>query len=30
MGEEGFHHGMTPQHLKRIRELKKETINLKL
>ncbi len=29
MGEEGFHHGMTPQHLKRIRELEKENINLK-
>jgi putative transposase len=29
MGEEGFHHGMTPKHLKRIRELEKENINLK-
>lgn len=29
MGEEGFHHGMTPQHLKRIRELEKENVNLK-
>jgi len=29
MGEEGFHHGMTPQHLKRIRELEKENNNLK-
>jgi putative transposase len=29
MGEEGFHHGMTPQHLKRIRELEKENKLLK-
>jgi len=29
MGEEGFHHGMTPQHLKRIRELEKENLTLK-
>lgn len=29
MGEEGFHHGMTPKHLKRIRELEKENNNLK-
>lgn len=29
MGEEGFHHGMTPQHLKRIRELEKENNVLK-
>lgn len=29
MGEEGFHHGMTPQHLKRIRELEKENNSLK-
>ena len=29
MGEEGFHHGMTPQHLKRIRELEKENSSLK-
>jgi putative transposase len=29
MGEEGFHHGMTPQHLKRIRELEKENQTLK-
>jgi putative transposase len=29
MGEEGFHHGMTPQHLKRIRELEKENHMLK-
>lgn len=29
MGEEGFHHGMTPQHLKRIRELEKENKTLK-
>ena len=29
MGEEGFHHGMTPQHLKRIRELEKENHALK-
>jgi putative transposase len=29
MGEEGFHHGMTPKHLKRIRELEKENSNLK-
>ncbi len=29
MGEEGFHHGMTPQHLKRIRELEKENNTLK-
>ncbi len=29
MGEEGFHHGMTPQHLKRIRELEKENNILK-
>jgi putative transposase len=29
MGEEGFHHGMTPQHLKRIRELEKENVTLK-
>jgi putative transposase len=30
MGEEGFHHGMTPKHLKRIRELEKENSNLEL
>jgi len=29
MGEEGFHHGMTPKHLKRIRELEKENTALK-
>ena len=29
MGEEGFHHGMNPQHLKRIRELEKENSTLK-
>lgn len=29
MGEEGFDHGMTPQHLKRIRELEKENNALK-
>lgn len=29
MGEEGFHHGMTPQHLKRIRELERENSLLK-
>ena len=29
MGEEGFHHGMTPKHLKRIRELEKENGHLK-
>jgi len=29
MGEDGFHHGMTPQHLKRIRELEKENNALK-
>ncbi len=29
MGEEGFDHGMTPQHLKRIRELEKENHALK-
>jgi len=29
MGEEGFHHGMTPEHLKRIRELEKENHALK-
>ena len=29
MGEEGFHHGMTPKHLKRIRELEKENLALK-
>jgi len=29
MGEEGFHHGMTPRHLKRIRELEKENNVLK-
>lgn len=29
MGDEGFHHGMTPQHLKRIRELEKENNALK-
>jgi putative transposase len=29
MGKEGFHHGMTPQHLKRIRELEKENSTLK-
>ena len=29
MGEEGFHHGMTSKHLKRIRELEKENSNLK-
>jgi putative transposase len=26
MDEEGFHHGMTPKHLKRIRELEKENL----
>ena len=30
MGEEGFCHGMTPQHLKRIRDLEKENSALKL
>ncbi|NLX71987.1 MAG: transposase [Bacteroidales bacterium] len=29
MGEEGFSHGMTPQHLKRIRDLEKENLVLK-
>lgn len=29
MGEEGFSHGMTPEHLKRIRELEKENKLLK-
>ena len=29
MGEEGFSHGMTPQYLKRIRELEKENLALK-
>jgi putative transposase len=29
MGEQGFDHGMTPQHLKRIRELEKENHALK-
>ena len=29
MGEEGFDHGMTPQHLKRIRQLEKENNALK-
>jgi putative transposase len=29
MGEEGFSHGMTPQFLKRIRELEKENLALK-
>jgi putative transposase len=29
MGEEGFHHGMTPQHLRRILELEKENNALK-
>ncbi len=29
MGEEGFHHGMTPEHLKRIRELEKENNAIK-
>mgnify|MGYP001195770913 FL=1 len=29
MGEEGFQHGMTPAHLKRIRELEKENLMLK-
>lgn len=29
MGEEGFNHGMTPQHLKRIRDLEKENMALK-
>lgn len=29
MGEEGFQHGMTPVHLKRIRELEKENMMLK-
>lgn len=29
MGDEGFHHGMTPQHLKRIRDLEKENSALK-
>ncbi len=29
MGEEGFNHGMTPQFLKRIRELEKENLALK-
>ena len=30
MGEEGLQHGMTPQHLKRIRQLEKENNMLKL
>ena len=29
MGVEGFHHGMTPQHLRRIRALEKENYALK-
>lgn len=29
MGEEGLHHGMTPEHLKRIRQLEKENSLLK-
>jgi len=29
MGEEGFHHGMSPRHLKRIRDLEKENSTLK-
>ena len=29
MGRQGFEHGMTPKHLKRIRELEKESKNLK-
>jgi len=29
MGEEGLQHGMTPQHLKRVRELEKENYALK-
>jgi putative transposase len=29
MGEEGFNHGMTPQYLKRIRELEKDNLALK-
>ncbi|MGC8804758.1 MAG: transposase [Candidatus Ratteibacteria bacterium] len=29
MGEEGFHHSMTPQHLRCIRELEKENHTLK-
>ncbi len=29
MGEEGFKHGMPPQHLKRIRQLEKENETLK-
>jgi len=29
MGEEGFDHGMTPRHLKRIRELERENNTLK-
>jgi len=29
MGEEGFQHGMSPRHLKRIRDLEKENSNLK-
>jgi putative transposase len=29
MGEQGFDHGMTPRHLKRIRELEKENHALK-
>ena len=29
MGEEGFHHGMSPRHLKRIRDLEKENSALK-
>jgi len=29
MGEEGFHHGMSPRHLKRIRQLEKENNALK-
>lgn len=29
MGEEGFIHGMTPQYLKRIRELEKDNLALK-
>ena len=29
MGEEGFQHGMSPKHLKRIRDLEKENNTLK-
>jgi putative transposase len=29
MGEEGLQHGMTPEHLKRIRQLEKENALLK-